>query len=94
MAVCVFPISAVRTWYPLREAALRLQHVLCATVPGEHVPTSGEWQSVQLATVQPLQQQQHTFLQQDQVRWAEYGSGINRLTRLAVGAHAMSSNII
>lgn len=81
-AVCVLSPSAIRAWDPLREAALRLQYVFGAAVPGEHVPVSGKRQSVQLAAVQPLQQQ-HALLQQDQVRWDSAG-----------GSLSMSRNII
>lgn len=41
-ADCVMSLSAIRTWDPLREAALRLQYVFGAAVPGEHVPVSGK----------------------------------------------------
>lgn len=55
--VFLSPPSAIRTWYPLCEAPVRLQYVFCAAVPAEHVPVSGKRQPVQLAALQPLQQQ-------------------------------------
>lgn len=50
----ILPRSSVRAWNPLREAALGLQRLLGAALPGEHVPTPGERLSVQLAAVRPL----------------------------------------
>lgn len=70
-AAAALSCSAFRTRHPLREAALGLQHVVGAAVPGEPVPVPGERQCVQLAAIQSLQQRQHALLQQDQVRWAE-----------------------
>lgn len=67
--------SALGTRHPLCEAAVGLQHVVGAAVPGEPVPVPGERQRVQLPAVQSLQQQQqqqqHALLQPDQVRWVE-----------------------
>lgn len=69
-AAAALSCSALRARDPLCEAAVCLQHVVGAAVPREPVPVPGERQCVQLAAIQPLEQQ-HALLQQNQVRWAK-----------------------